>query len=381
MSFLTAFLLCALVPSAPSPPAEGTAEYYAALPESVYCVEAETGIELVNRNADLRRPPASMIKMVMMLMVDEGVEAKKWSYDTIIPVSKNAEGMGGTQVYVKMGEKHPLESLMLAIAVASANDASMAVAEGLWGGKAQYLEACNRRAQELGMTQSLFHSVHGLPPSKGESFDLTTARDMAVLGRACVRRPKILEWTSRKELVFRESDGVKASTNKLLGVVPGCDGIKTGFIRAAGFCITATAARDGVRVIAVVMGDTKRGRFESAGEVLEQGLGMVTRVRPVTAGMTVGRAVPVTNGVAPTVSLTARDVLETVVLKEDAGKLQLMVSAPAALAAPVAAGAEVGGVKLTLGDRVLGETALVTASGTEAKTLWRRMMDKTGMGR
>jgi D-alanyl-D-alanine carboxypeptidase (penicillin-binding protein 5/6) len=270
---------------------------------------------------------------------------------------------------------------MLAIAVASANDASMAVAEGLWGSKEQYLEACNKRAQELGMAQSLFHSVHGLPPSKGESFDLTSARDMAALGRACVRRPKILEWTSRRELVFRESDGVKASTNKLLGVVPGCDGIKTGFIRAAGFCITATAARDGVRVIAVVMGDTKRGRFESARDVLEQGLGMVTRVRPVTAGMTIGRAVPVTNGVAPAVSLMARDALETVVLKEDAGKLQLMVSAPSALEAPVSASAEVGGVKLVLGDRVLGETALVTASGTEAKTLWRRMMDKTGLSR
>lgn len=270
---------------------------------------------------------------------------------------------------------------MLAIAVASANDASMAVAEGLWGSKEKYLEACNRRAQELGMTQSVFHSVHGLPPSKGESFDLTTARDMALLGRACVARPKILEWTSRRELVFRESDGVKASTNKLLGVVPGCDGIKTGFIRAAGFCITATAARDGVRVIAVVMGNTKRGRFESAQEVLEQGLGMVTRVRPVTAGMTVGRPVPVTNGVGPAVSLSAREGLETVVLKADAGKLQLMVSAPSALEAPVSAGAEVGGVKLVLGDKVLGETALLTASGTEAKTLWRRMMDKTGLSR
>jgi len=380
MAFLSTLFVSALILTAPSP-AEGTAEYYVALPESVHCVEAETGLELVSRNADVRRPPASMIKMIMMLMVDEGVEAKKWSYDTPIAVSKNAEGMGGTQVYLKMGEKHPLEALMLAIAVASANDASMAVAEGLWGSKEKYLEACNRRAQELGMTQSVFHSVHGLPPSKGESFDLTTARDMALLGRACVARPKILEWTSRRELVFRESDGVKASTNKLLGVVPGCDGIKTGFIRAAGFCITATAARDGVRVIAVVMGNTKRGRFESAQEALEQGLGMVTRVRPVTAGMTVGRPVPVTNGVGPAVSLSAREGLETVVLKADAGKLQLMVSAPSALEAPVSAGAEVGGVKLVLGDKVLGETALLTASGTEAKTLWRRMMDKTGLSR
>ncbi|HQL94115.1 MAG TPA: serine hydrolase, partial [Candidatus Hydrogenedentes bacterium] len=150
MTFLSTVFLSVLTLAAPSP-AEGTAEYYVALPESVHCVEAETGLELVSRNADVRRPPASMIKMIMMLMVDEGVEAKKWSYDTVIPVSKNAEGMGGTQVYLKTGEKHALESLMLAIAVASANDASMAVAEGLWGSKEKYLEACNRRAQELGM--------------------------------------------------------------------------------------------------------------------------------------------------------------------------------------------------------------------------------------
>jgi len=101
----------------------------------------------------------------------------------------------------------------------------------------------------------------------------------------------------------------------------------------------------------------------------------------VTAGMTVGRLVPVTNGVVPAVPLSAREALETVVLKADAGKLQLMVSAPSALEAPVAAGAEVGGVKLVLGDKVLGETALLTAAGTEAKTLWRRMMDKTGLSR
>ncbi len=376
-------LLCtaavASMMSAPAAPAPGTAEFYAVLPESVYCVEAETGMVLFEQNADLRRPPASMIKMMMMLVVDEGVMSGKWSYDQKIQISRLAESMGGTQVYVRTGDSHTLGELMAAVAVASANDAAMAVAEGLWGGKEAYLKAMNARARELGMKDSEFNSVHGLPPSKGESFDLTTARDMAVLGRECVKHPNILKWTSMRELVFRESDGMKQSTNKLLGVVPGCDGIKTGFIHAAGFCITATALRDGVRVIAVVMGDTKRGRFKSAEEALEKAFTMVRRVRPLSPGMVVGNPVPVPNGMSPSVALVARDPLEAVVKNEDAAKLQLEVTVPTTLKAPVPAGAEVGRVKLVLNGQVFGESIVLTANAIEAKGFWRRAGEKIGI--
>jgi D-alanyl-D-alanine carboxypeptidase (penicillin-binding protein 5/6) len=312
-------------------------------------------------------------------MVDEGVQAGRWNYDTPVTISKNAEGMGGTQVYVKTGDSHTLGQLMPAVAVASANDASMAVAEGLWGTREAYIEAMNKRAQELGMTGSKFNSVHGLPPSKGQEFDLTTARDMARLGQECVGHPQILEWTSQKELTFRASDGTKQTTNKLLGVIAGVDGLKTGYIRAAGFCITVTALRDGIRVIAVVMGDTKQGRFERAQEVLESAFKKVKRVRPVVAGAAIGKPIPVTNGVGKSVGLLSKGPLDAVVRNEDVKGLQLEISVPTEIEAPVPAGAPVGTMSLKLGDTIFGQTELVTASAVEAKGLWRRMGEWTGL--
>ncbi len=364
------------VSAAPAPPAPGTAEHYAALPQSVFCVEAESGMVLMEENADLQRPPASMVKMMLMLMVDEGAIAGQWAYDKPIQISRNAEGMGGTQVYVRTGDTHPLEVLMTAGAVASANDAAMAVAEGLWGSSAEYLKAMNARAKALGMSSSVFNSVHGLPPGKGQEFDLTSARDMALLGRECVKHPKILEWTRTPTLTFRASDGTKQSTNKLLETLPGCDGIKTGYIRAAGFCITATAERGGVRLVAVVMGDTKRGRFERTSEVLEKCFKMVRRVQPVAANAVIGKPVPVPNGVTPQVSLLSRGALQAVVRNEDVKKLQLVITAPTNIQAPVAAGAEVGSVKLVLGDTVFGETPLVADASVAPKTFWQRTRER-----
>ena len=369
----------AAAPATPVAPAPGTTEYYAALPESYYCIEAASGAVLDESNADAQRPPASMIKMMLMLMVEEGIDAGRWNYDMPIVITKNAEGMGGTQVYVKTGDSHALGQLMPAVAVASANDAAMAVAEGLWGSKDAYIEAMNKRAGELGMTQSKFNSVHGLPPAKGQEFDLTTARDMARLGQECVKHPKILEWTSQKELTFRASDGAKQSTNKLLGVVPGVDGLKTGYIRAAGFCITVTAQRDGIRLIAVVMGDTKHERSERAQELLETSFKKVKRVRPVVAGAVIGKPIPVTNGVATSVGLLSNGPLDAVVRNEDVKNLQLEVTVPSEIKAPVPAGASVGKLRLKLGDTLFGETELVTASAVEAKGLWRRMGEWTGL--
>ena len=379
MLFAALYTAACCLTAAPSAPAPGTTEYYASLPESYICVEAGTGVVLDESNADIQRPPASMIKMMLMLMVEEGVQAGRWNYETPVTISKNAEGMGGTQVYVRTGDTHTLGQLMPAVAVASANDAAMAVAEGLWGSKEKYIEAMNARARELGMSQSKFNSVHGLPPGKDQDFDITTARDMALLGRECVRHPKILEWTSMKEYTFRESDGTKQSTNKLLGVVPGVDGLKTGYIRAAGFCITVTAQRDGVRLIVVVMGDTKHERSERARDVLEASFKKMKRVRPVVAGAAIGKPIPVTRGVGASVGLLSKGDLEAVVREEDIKSLELEISAPTEIKAPVPAGATVGKIRLKLGDRVFGETELVTASAVDAKGLWRRMGEWTGL--
>lgn len=237
---------------------------------SALCVEADTGKVLFEMNADVVRPPASMVKMMQFLLVSEGIQRGDWTLNTPIKASRRARGMGGTQVFLEDGEVWELGRLMQAVAVASANDAAMAVAEGLWGSAEAYLRRSNERARELGMGKSEFHSVHGLPPGKGQEPDRTTARDMAVLARKCAEDPRILAWTSQESMVFRPGEKPYFNTNKLLRRMDDCDGLKTGYIRAAGFCVTATAKRCGKRLIAVVMGHTSaNGRFTMARKLLD----------------------------------------------------------------------------------------------------------------
>lgn len=353
MSFLATFMagamfLAARTTTAVEPP-----------PVSYICVEMETGMVLMEQNADIQRPPASMLKLMQMLLVEEGALAGKWRYDQQIRVSKLAQGMGGTQAFLKEGESWPLEKLMCAIAVLSANDASVAVAEGLWGSVENCLNAMNTRAGELGMRNTHFHSVNGLPPDDKVSFDQTTAREMAILGRAVLQHPNVLRWTSMKQFALRPTDTPKANTNKLLDQCPGCDGLKTGYIRASGFCLTATALRDDIRLIAVVMGSDKTGRFTHTHSLLEQGFKMIRRVQPVQKGMVIGKPIPVNESMDEEVRLLARDPITVTVRDTDVQNLALEITAPTSLQAPVSANSENGQVRLLLGDRELGKSPLL----------------------
>jgi len=338
-------------------------------PVSYICVEVETRTILMESNADIKRPPASMLKMMQMLLVEEGVQAGKWRYDQSIPVSSLAQSMGGTQMYLKKGESWTLEQLMRSIAVCSANDASVAVAEGLWGSVENCLTAMNDRASALGMHNTHFYSVHGLPPSDGKSFDQTTAREMAILALKLLEYPQILTRTSLKEYALRPNDTPKASTNKLLKEMPECDGLKTGYIRAAGFCLTATAKRNGIRLVAVVMGSDKRGRFTHTKSLLEQGFQMITRVQPVQARMPIGKPVPVEKSMEEEVRLLARDSIEAIVRTVDIDKLTLNIKAPVSLVAPVVADTEIGSVKLMLHGKALGESPLIVDRSVEKMRL------------
>ena len=353
---ISGVLLCAVI---------SAARAAAQVPVSYICVEAETRTILIESNADIKRPPASMLKMMQMLLVEEGVQAGKWNYNQQITATKHSQNMGGTQVYLKEGESFSLEQLMKAICVHSANDASVAVAEGLWGSVDNCLVAMNQRAAELGMLNTHFYSVHGLPPADGVSFDQTTAREMAILALKLLKYPKILTWTSMREYALRPTDKPKESTNKLLKELPECDGLKTGYIRAAGFCLTATAQRNGIRLVAVVMGSDKTGRFTHTKSLLEQGFQMVTRVQPVQARMPIGKPVPVDKSMDEEVRLLARDAIEVIVRVVDADKLTLNVSAPVKLEAPLEAETEIGTVKLMLHGRELGSSPLILDRSVE----------------
>jgi D-alanyl-D-alanine carboxypeptidase (penicillin-binding protein 5/6) len=162
--------------------------------------------------------------------------------------------MGGTQVFLKAGETFTLEELMKAALIESANDAAYAVAEYAAGSSAAFVDLMNRKAQSLGMTSTVFHCVHGLPPSKGGSDNMTSCTDMILLAQEVLKYPKVLEWTATERTTFRSGTLVISNHNKLLGKMPEVDGLKTGYTRRAGFNIVATGKRGDKRLIVVVLG-------------------------------------------------------------------------------------------------------------------------------
>jgi len=173
-----------------------------------------------------------------------------------VTVSQAAAGMGGSQVFLKPGESFTLEEMMKAVMVASANDAAYAVAEFVAGSRENFVELMNEKAGSLGMTDSRFHSMHGLPPAKGQEPDMTSCMDLSILAGHLLAHPRVLEWTSLKTAPFRDGTLIMQNHNRLMNRFSGMDGLKTGFYREAGYSIAATAKINNLRLIAVVMGSS-----------------------------------------------------------------------------------------------------------------------------
>jgi D-alanyl-D-alanine carboxypeptidase (penicillin-binding protein 5/6) len=217
-------------------------------------VEAATGKVLEGQQVHLKWPPASITKLMVALLVMEKLSAAELRLDEKVTISGSASKMGGSQVYLKEGETFTVEDLMKAMLVASANDAAYAIAELIAGSEEQFIHMMNEKAKALGMSDTTFHSVHGLPPSKDEDEDITSCYDLALLSRAILKYPKILEWTSIKQDSFRDGMFILNNHNKLLVKMPGADGLKTGYYRKAGYNIVATAEKKNLRLVAVVLG-------------------------------------------------------------------------------------------------------------------------------
>ncbi len=234
-------------------------------PFEAYAVaEAKGGRILEGSNLSLRWPLASLTKLMLAMVVVEEIERGHLRLDEPVTVSKKAEGMGGTQVFLKAGETFSLGELMTAVLVESANDAAYAVAEHVAGSADLFVAQMNRKARSLGLEHTEFHNVHGLPPSNGGAENLSTCLDMVRLARAALEHPRILAWTSIAQTTFRNGTLVITNKNKLVGRMPGVDGLKTGYYRKAGFNVVATAAEGEKRLIVVVLGSPEskvRDRF------------------------------------------------------------------------------------------------------------------------
>ena len=238
-----------------SPKAQPSPTVQARPPYEAYAVaDAETGTVLEGLNIQLAWPQASLTKIMLACVVIDKIELGELRLTDRVTASKNAERMGGTQVFLKAGETVALEELMQAALVESANDAAYAVAEHVAGSSAAFVDLMNRKAQSLGMTSTAFHCVHGLPPTKGGSDNMTSCSDMIRLAQEVLKYPKILEWTATERTTFRSGTLVISNHNKLLGKMPEVDGLKTGYTRRAGFNIVATGKRGDKRLIVVVLG-------------------------------------------------------------------------------------------------------------------------------
>jgi len=236
-----------------------------------------SGQVLEGQNMYLRWPQASLTKLMLALVVEEKIADGELRPTDAVVVSKRAEGMGGTQVFLKAGEIFTLDELMKAALVESANDAAYAISEHVAGSADGFVALMNRKALALGMTDTEFHCVHGLPPANGGSDNLTTCGDMIRLARAVLQHPRILDWTSIQQTTFRNGTLVMTNKNRLVGRLLGVDGLKTGFTRRAGFNIVATGKTGDRRLIVVVLGSPEaRMRDEFAMEKFREHL----RVQP-----------------------------------------------------------------------------------------------------
>lgn len=311
-------------------------------------MEAETGSVLYEYEAKAKLYPASVTKVMTMLLVMEALDSGAVSEDDIVTASENAVSYGGTQIYLEVGESMSLRDLLKSVAVNSANDAAVALAEYLSGSESAFVARMNERAKELGAENTHFVNPCGLP----DNDHYTCAYDVALFTRELLKHPHILDYTGIWMDSLRDGGFGLANTNKLLKTYDGITGMKTGYTEAAGHCLSATATRGEMSLIAVVLGgETSKGRFATAASLLDYGFAGYTLVR-----RSVGQIadLPVRKGKADFVSVAAEGELCMVVKKGKTSQVTLDIEIEEWLQAPVAVGQVVGKAKFLYdGDEVL----------------------------
>ncbi len=248
-------------------------------------VDADTGAVLFENKADAPGYPASTLKLMTLLVIQEKIDAGQVKLSDMAKVSVTACKTGGSQVYLDPKETFSVEDLLYAMMIQSANDAAVALAEHVAGTKEAFVELMNAKAAQLGMTNSRFSSVHGLPPSEGQKNDISSARDMATLARELCKHPAVFAYTSASYRQFRANTpkpfDMRTHNPFLKEGVEGCDGFKTGYTATAGWSIVVTAKRNGRRVIVVVLGsDERKMRDAQARDLLSKGFTLLAAAAP-----------------------------------------------------------------------------------------------------
>jgi D-alanyl-D-alanine carboxypeptidase (penicillin-binding protein 5/6) len=343
---------------------------------SAALADASNGEILFAENERLPWPPASMVKMMTVLVALEAVREGKTTFDDPVIVSAHASRMGGSQVYLAEGERFPLRDLLAATMIHSANDAAVAVAEHTSGSTAAFVARMNERARELGMEDSEFHTVHGLPPAKDQKPDLSSARDLVILAREIARHPEAMEWSRTREARFRNGAFGMHNPNKLLWRLKDATGLKTGYFGAAGFNVTATARRDGLDLIAVVLGSpSSKERFDSAVDILEGGFAAYKLLAPIRAGEPVGPQIAISGGREGFVVPIAASDLRMRLPREEAARTKVEVRVPTQVVAPLRKGQKLGQVIVSRASEEIASVDLVAPHDVAATSWWRTLLE------
>jgi len=346
--------------------------------KSAVLMEKDTGKVLYSIHPNKELPPASMTKIMTLLLIFQALDRNEIALTDKVSVSEHAASMGGTQIFLEPGEEMTVEDLIKAIAIGSANDASMALAEYIAGSEEAFVKRMNDEAKKLGLKHTHFSNPTGLPTENHYS----SAHDMAVMAKALLRYPDVLKYTSLYEDYLRENTDNKfwlVNTNKMLKTYPGVDGLKTGYTQEAKYCLTATAKKNDMRVIAVVMGaPSAKERNKQVAKLLNYAFANYKTKKLVNQGQAVA-IVPVNKSEKGRVPAVTEDNAVLLLRKgENAKDYHTKIEIKKNLAAPMEAGTVVGYYIVKKDQQTVSKTPLIVARDIKKATWWQLFKRQIG---
>lgn len=324
-------------------------------------MEADTGAVIFEKNADERRPAASLTKLMTLLLILEKMETGEMQLEDRVTVSEYAAGQTGSQAFLDAHAVYPVKDLLKATIISSGNDSAVALAEYAAGTEEGFTARMNERAAELGLKNTHYMNCTGLPAEN----QYTSARDVAIISREICRHPVYFSFSSTwLDSLIHPSGRVTdlTNTNRLVRFYSDCDGLKTGSTSEAKYCLSATAEKKGMRLIAVVLGvPNSQTRFNEARDMMEYGFAHYARVQVAAAGDLIGVKIPVRLGAREEVEAALGGGLAMLLKNGQAEKLRFETSLPDFLSAPVAKGQEIGQVRVLLGEEIVARLPAVAA--------------------
>ncbi len=331
--------------------------------KSAILMEESTGNILYESNPDERLPIASVTKVMTMLLIMEAVDSGKISLDDMVTVSENAMSYGGSTMFLETGEQLTVNDMLKGIAVASANDGCVAMAEHLAGSESAFVDMMNEKAKELGMENTHFMNTNGLD----EDDHYSSARDVAIMSRELMKHETIFNYTSIWMDTLRGGKFQLANTNKLIRFYDGANGLKTGSTSQALCCLSAAAKRNDMQLIAVVLGaPTSAERFASAKSLLDYGFANYAVNTQITAGDEVQK-IAVEKGVDKEVGVVAGDSCSTLVKKGQEDNITKEIKIDETITAPIEAGQKIGTMTISRDGEVIADIDLNASSAVEKK--------------